>query len=141
MGPDQGRLALAGLALQVPAQALFAAIETLSRKRADNAKRVLTTVGLLIRAIGCERIERICDGDDARQQRNLIGFEAVRVPAPVQRLVMQFDAGNHFFQLRHRTKYVGPFRRVRFHNVEFFGRERARFFQNPVLDSDFAHIM
>jgi hypothetical protein len=95
----------------------------------------------LIGAVGGDGIEGIGHGDDARHQRNLIGCKAVGVAGAVEAFVMQFDAGQHFFQLGDGTHDVGAFHRVLLHEVEFFVGELAGLFEDAVIHPDFSHVV
>ena len=59
---------------------------------------------LLVRTVGGESVKSVRDRNHARQQRNLVAFQSVRVSASIQRLVVEFDSGQHLSQLRHRTQ-------------------------------------
>ena len=85
-------------------------------------------MGLLIRAICGDGIEGVGDGDDARQQRDFVAFQAFGVAASVERFVVEFDSGQHFSQLRDIAQDVGAARGVRFHDFKFFGGESAGLF-------------
>ncbi len=55
--------------------------------------------------------------------------------------MVQLNAWNHIFQLSHGAQDVGALAGVGFHDVEFFGGECARLFQDAVFDPDLAHIV
>ena len=74
----------------------------------------------LVGAVRGDGVERIGYGDNARHQRNLVGRQAVGIAGAVDALVVQFDSGQHFFQLRDGAHDVGAFHGVLLHQVEFF---------------------
>src|SRR5437899_2854619 len=96
---------------------------------------------LLIRTVRCERVEGVSNCNNSRQQRNLVAFEAMRIAAAVQRLVMKLDSWNHLFELRDRAQNVGAFRGMRLHGGEFFFGQGSGLFQYPVLNSNLANVM
>ena len=55
--------------------------------------------------------------------------------------MVQFDAGEHVFQLFHRPQNVCTLGGVGFHDLEFFGSQGARFFQNAIFNADFAYVV
>ena len=98
-------------------------------------------VRLLVGTIRGQRVEGVGDSDDARQQRNLVALQAVRISAAIEGLVMQFDTGQHFGQLRDRAQNVGALGGVRLHDLKFFCGERAGLFQDVIFDADLAHVV
>ena len=95
----------------------------------------------MIRTICGHRIEAVCDHDDARRERNFLAFEAMWVAAAIQRFVMKFDSGNHFFQHFDRAKNGGAFRRMCLHDLVFVRSKCSRLFKNAIFDADLAHIV
>ena len=63
-------------------------IETLSNQPLNDAQGFGGLVRALIRAIGGERVERVRYRNHARQQRNLVALQSVRIASAIQRLVM-----------------------------------------------------
>ena len=51
-----------------------AGVKALSREVLNDAQSLFRVVRLLIRTIGGEGVKRICDGDNPRQQRNLVAL-------------------------------------------------------------------
>src|SRR4029077_5851444 len=82
-------------------------IQPLTRERVNDAQSVVDFMRLLVRAVGSQRVEGVGHGDDPRQQRDVITFQAMRITAAVERFMVQFDSRDHLFQLRYRTKNVG----------------------------------
>ena len=116
-------------------------IETLAREILDNLQRLFGCVRLLVRTIRGQSIERVGDSDDASQKRNLIAGESIRISAAVESLVVEFDAGKHFGELRDRTQNVGALGRVRLHHFKFFFGQSPGLFQDVIFDADFADVV
>src|ERR1700674_973745 len=116
-------------------------IKTLSGQRMNNPQRVMWVMGLLVWAICCQRVERICHGYDARQQGDLIALERARIAPAVERFMMQLDARNHVLELGHWTKNIGALCGMSFHDIEFFRGKRPRLLENPVFDANFTDIV
>jgi len=55
--------------------------------------------------------------------------------------VMQFNAGEHLAQLRHRAQNIRALGGMRLHDLEFFGSQSAGLFQNAIFDADLADIV
>jgi hypothetical protein len=96
---------------------------------------------LLVRAIGRKRVECVRYRDDTRQQRNLVTLKPIRISAPIQGFVMQFDAGEHFGKLRNRAQDVRTLGRVRLHHLELFFGQGAGLFQDVIFDADLANVV
>ena len=63
----------------------------------NDAQRRLLIARFLIRPIRRQRVECIGDRDDARQQRNVVSLQAVRIAPAIERFVMQLNSRNHVF--------------------------------------------
>src|ERR1700676_391359 len=96
---------------------------------------------VLVRTVRGERIEGVGDRDDAREKRNLVSLQTMRITTPVERFVMQLDSWNHVFQLRHRTQDGGALGGMRLHNLELFRSKCTRLLQNAVFNSNFADVV
>src|SRR6266850_2281104 len=116
-------------------------IEFGAGQRVDDADHVIGLHSGLIRTVRSHGIKGIGHHDDAWHQRHLLTLETVGIPAAVKRLVVQLNAGDHLAQLLYRTQDAGALAGVGLHDFELIGRERARFFEDAVLNSDLAHIV
>ena len=97
--------------------------------------------GRLVGAVGGHGIERIRHANDARHQGDLRSRQSIRVAPAIDMLVVQFDARQHFLQLRNGAHDVRAFDGVLLHQAELFGRKRPRLFQHAILDADFSHVV
>src|SRR6185437_7495454 len=107
----------------------------------DNAHGISVIVRRLVGAVGSNGIKGIGHGDNARQEGDFIAFQAVRITAAVERFVVQFDAGDHFRQLFHRTQDVGALGGVCLHDLVLFRSKGARLLEHAILDADFAYVV
>jgi len=81
-------------------------IQAFAHQLVDDVERLQRIARLLVRTVRSQGIERISHGDYPRHQRNLIAFQSVRITAPVERFMVQFDPGQHVLQLPHRAQDV-----------------------------------
>src|SRR4051812_25978073 len=84
----------------------------------DDAQTVQGIVGHLVRTVGGNRIERVRDGDDARQHRNLFAVQTVRIASAVQSFMMQLNSRQHLAQLFNRTQDVRSLSSLSFHDLK-----------------------
>src|SRR5713226_8195600 len=112
-----------------------------SHESADFPEGVVNFHRRLVGTVGGHGVEGVRDSNDARHQRNIGRFLAVRIAAAVHVLVVQLDAGNHFLELRDRAHDVGAFDGVLLHQVELFRSQGAGLFEDAVVHADFTDIV
>src|SRR5919202_945112 len=61
-----------------------AGIKFRTGKRVDDAHYIRRIHGSLVRTIGGHGVKSICHHDDARHERDLLAFEAIRIAASVE---------------------------------------------------------
>ena len=67
--------------------------------------------------------------------------ESVGIAPAVHVFMVQFDTGQHFFQLGNRAHDVGAFHSVLLHELEFFGSQSAGLLQDAIIDTNFSDVV
>src|ERR1700722_11070983 len=96
---------------------------------------------VLVRTIRRQRVKCVSYRDNPRQRRNLVALQSVRITAPVERLVVEFDAGKHLAKLNDRPQDIGALGRVGLHDLAFLGCKGSWLFENTVLNANFSYVM
>ena len=79
--------------------------------------------------------------DDAREQRDLVAPEPVRIAAPVGLLVVQLDDRHVRLEEGHVPQDVRADGRVRLDDLEFLVGERAALDSTLIADADLADVV
>ena len=116
-------------------------IEALAGRGMNDPQRFLRIVGAAGRGDSWSERRKYRQRRSCAAAEGFIVLETVRIAAAIERLVVQFDAGKHLFELRDRAQDVGTLGGVGLHDLEFFRGKRARLFENAVFDADLAHVM
>src|ERR1700733_2962656 len=96
---------------------------------------------VLVRTIRGQRVKCVSYRDNPGQKRNLLSLQSVRITAPVERLVVQCDAGMLLAKLNDRPQDIGALGRVGLHDLEFLGCKSSWLFENTVLNANFSYVM
>ena len=96
---------------------------------------------LVIRTIGCERVEVVDDREDTGAQRDLVALEALRITLAVPALVVAEDQRSHRVRKRHRADDLGAHLRVHADLLELFLRQRSGFRQDVLRHGELADVV
>ena len=92
-------------------------------------------------AVADHGVERIGDGENAGAEGDLIAFEAARVAAPVEELLVSQDDFGGITQERDADEHVVADFAVRAHDLLFIVGEGPWFAENAVGDGHFADVV
>src|SRR6184192_1616904 len=96
---------------------------------------------LVIGALRHERVEVVDDGEDARAERDLVAFQAGRIPLAVPSFVMAEDEGRHRVREGHSTDDLRADLRMDANLLEFFLSERTRLRQDVFGHRELPDVM
>ena len=96
---------------------------------------------MLVVPLGSHRVKGVGYRDDSRLHGNLIARQTLRITSAVDHFVMHVHAGEKVAHRRNLRHDLVALLRMRLHDLKLFVRKRRRFLQDPVIDTNLAHIM